>query len=278
MEREKMESSLEQWISRKKECLSESEIIKNERLEDFVKSLRGVIFPGYWDEIEDKNTYFDLKFQCLRKNLNILLNEISIISKKQLDVTFLTDAFIKCLPKLDELVYMDLDSLYEGDPAAENKAEIILCYPGMFAIFIYRVSHALYQLNIPILPRVLSEYVHRQTGIDIHPGAKIGHHFFIDHGTGIVIGETTVIGNYVKIYQGVTLGALSLSKGQALKGTKRHPTIEDNVTIYSGASIFGGNTIIGKNTTLGSSVFITESVAENMIVTTYEAKKKDIKK
>ena len=141
----------------------------------------------------------------------------------------------------------------------------------------HRIAHALHLLGIPILPRALSEYAHSKTGIDIHPASTIGKYFFIDHGTGIVIGETCVIGEHVKIYQGVTLGALSLREGQKLKGTKRHPTIMDNVTIYSGASIFGGETIIGENTTIGSSAFITSSVESNMIVTIQGQKKKHIK-
>ena len=154
----------------------------------------------------------------------------------------------------------DLDAIYDGDPAANSRSEIILCYPGFFAIFIYRIAHELTKLSVPILPRVLSEFAHSKTGIDIHPEAEIGHHFFIDHGTGIVIGQTTKIGNYVKIYQGVTLGALSLKDAQKLKTKKRHPTILDNVTIYSEASIFGGETIIGPNVTIRSNSFITESV------------------
>ena len=156
--------------------------------------------------------------------------------------------------------------------------EIIICYPGLKAIVTYRIAHILYDMNIPILPRALSEYAHSKTGIDIHPGAKIDESFFIDHGTGIVIGQTCEIGKRVKIYQGVTLGALSLRKGHELEGTKRHPTIMDDVTIYSGASIFGGETIIGKNTTVGSNAFITSSVEDNMTVTIKGQKEKKISK
>lgn len=156
----------------------------------------------------------------------------------------------------------DIQAIDEGDPACEDPQEIILCYPGFYAIFIYRIAHELAKLEVPILPRVLSEHAHSKTGIDIHPKAQIGHYFCIDHGTGIVIGETTIIGNHVKLYQGVTLGALSLREGKRLKGSKRHPTILDGVTIYSEASIFGGDTIIGPNVTIKSNAFITSSVTE----------------
>ena len=154
----------------------------------------------------------------------------------------------------------DIQAAYDGDPAAHSKEEIIFCYPGFFAIFIYRIAHKLYSLKTPSIPRIMSEYAHSQTGIDINPGAEIGEYFFIDHGTGVVIGETTKIGNHVKIYQGVTLGALSTRSGQLLRDIKRHPTIEDNVTIYSSASILGGETVIGKGVVIGGNCFITESV------------------
>jgi serine O-acetyltransferase len=159
-----------------------------------------------------------------------------------------------------QLVQTDLQAAFDGDPAASGKAEIIFSYPGLFAITVYRLAHVLYQQGIPMLPRIMTEYAHGVTGIDIHPGASIGDYFFIDHGTGIVIGETTVIGRRVKIYQGVTLGGLSTRGGQSLRGTKRHPTIEDDVTIYANAAILGGNTVIGHNCVIGASAFITESV------------------
>lgn len=152
---------------------------------------------------------------------------------------------------------------FEGDPAAKSREEIIFCYPGFYAIYIYRVAHELYLQNVPYIPRIMTEYAHSSTGIDINPGAQIGEYFFIDHGTGVVIGETTVIGNHVKLYQGVTLGALSTRGGQQLMGVKRHPTVCDNVTIYSGASVLGGETVIGENTTIGGGTFITESVPAN---------------
>jgi serine O-acetyltransferase len=168
--------------------------------------------------------------------------------------------FLERIPEIRHVLHRDLEAHFIGDPAAFNRDQIIVSYPGFYAIVIYRIAHSLWELGVPIIPRMMSEFAHRETGIDINPGAKIGEAFFIDHGTGVVIGETAVIGDHVKIYQGVTLGALSTKGGQNLKGIKRHPTIEDHVTIYAGASILGGNTVIGSNATIGSNVFITESV------------------
>ena len=154
----------------------------------------------------------------------------------------------------------DLVASFEGDPAATSKEEIVFCYPGFYAIFVYRIAHELYVEKVPMIARMMSEHAHSRTGIDINPGATIGSYFFIDHGTGIVVGETTVIGDHVKVYQGVTLGALSTRGGQNLRGKKRHPTIEDRVTIYAGASILGGGTVIGRDSVIGSNVFITQSI------------------
>lgn len=164
------------------------------------------------------------------------------------------------LADIQKMIMKDIDAAYNGDPAAKTKEEIIFCYPGLFAIFVYRIAHELYKMDVPFIPRIMSEYAHGHTGIDINPGADIGEYFFIDHGTGVVIGETTKIGNNVKIYQGVTLGALSTRSGQLLRNVKRHPTIEDNVTIYSSASILGGETVIGEGSVIGGNAFITESV------------------
>lgn len=179
------------------------------------------------------------------------------------EVEELTLKFIDRLPDIQELILKDVEAELEGDPAASSKEEIIFSYPGIYAIFVYRVAHELYNLKIPYIPRIMTEYAHGKTGIDINPGANIGEYFFIDHGTGIVIGETTTIGKHVKIYQGVTLGALSTMKGQQLSGTKRHPTIEDNVVIYANATVLGGDTVIGKNSVIAGNTFITESVPEN---------------
>ncbi|MBR2553689.1 MAG: serine acetyltransferase [Aeriscardovia sp.] len=169
-------------------------------------------------------------------------------------------AFFEKLPAIRECVETDLLATLDGDPAASSYEEIILAYPGLIAITTYRLAHELYLLNVPVIPRLMTEYAHSRTGIDIHPGATIGRNFFIDHGTGIVVGETSVIGDNVKIYQGVTIGALSTRGGQKLSGKKRHPTIEDNVVIYAGASILGGDTVIGRNSVIGGNTFITSSV------------------
>ena len=154
----------------------------------------------------------------------------------------------------------DVQAAFDGDPAAQSTDETIFCYPGLFAIFVQRLAHEFYRMNVPLLPRIMTEYAHSLTGIDIHPGAKLGRRFFIDHGTGVVIGETTEIGDNVKIYQGVTLGAVAPQFGQRLRGQKRHPTIEDDVTIYAGATILGGDTVIGRGALIGGNVFITSSV------------------
>ena len=173
----------------------------------------------------------------------------------------ITVEFFSRIPYIRKYLDTDLEAFYDGDPAAENLDEIILCYPGFYAITVFRMAHELYVMGVPMLPRIMTEYAHAQTGIDINPGAVIGRYFFIDHGTGIVIGETTVIGEHVKVYQGVTLGALSTKGGRKLQNRKRHPTIEDHVTIYSGASILGGETVIGRGSIIGGNVFITSSIA-----------------
>ena len=169
-------------------------------------------------------------------------------------------AFLQRIPHLREILATDVQAAYDGDPAAFNTDEVIFSYPGVFAITVNRIAHELHVLGVPLIPRMMTEYAHSLTGIDIHPGATIGEYFFIDHGTGVVIGETTEIGKCVKIYQGVTLGALSTRGGQSLRSKKRHPTLEDNVTVYSGASILGGETVIGEGASIGSNAFITSSV------------------
>ena len=180
------------------------------------------------------------------------------------DYTF--EAYEQDLKKIKTILDTDLDAAYQGDPAANSKDEIILAYPGFYAILVHRVAHIFYNKGLRILSRLLAEIAHSSTGIDIHPGAQIGERFFIDHGTGVVIGETTVIGKDVRIYQGVTLGAKSLENADELRNVKRHPTIKDNVIIYAGASILGGDTVIGNNTVIGSNVFITFSIPDNKIV------------
>ena len=184
------------------------------------------------------------------------------------------DFFMSQLPEVRKILWTDIDAAYEGDPAAKSYEEIILAYPTLEAIAIYRMAHLLYE-KVPLLPRIMTEWAHSRTGIDIHPGAEIGSHFFIDHGTGVVVGETTKIGSYVKLYQGVSFIAKSLGVGRALSGKKRHPTIEDHVTIYAGTTIMGGDTVIGASSTIGANVFLTHSVPPNSLVY-YEEKQVEI--
>ena len=183
------------------------------------------------------------------------------IAAKELTLQFLSE-----LPALREILTTDVDAAFDGDPAAKSKEEIIVSYPYIEAISVQRMAHVLYEAGVALLPRIMTEWAHARTGMDLHPGATIGHHFFIDHGTGCVIGETCEIGNHVKLYHGVTLGARSTSGGQQLRGIKRHPTIEDHVTIYPGATILGGETIIGTHSTIGGNVFIMDSVKPNSLV------------
>jgi len=175
-----------------------------------------------------------------------------------------TQLFLNTLPPIKKTLLDDARFINESDPAAKDIIEVIAIYPGFFAVYCYRIANALNKMSVPVLPRMITEYAHKVTGIDIHPGATIGSPFSIDHGTGIVIGETTVIGNYVKLYQGVTLGALSVDKSKA--STKRHPTIEDNVILYAGSTILGGETVVGRNSIIGGNVWLTESVAPYSVV------------
>lgn len=181
-----------------------------------------------------------------------------------------TLAFLESIPAIREMLAGDVQASYDGDPAALNTDEIILAYPGLLAISVHRLAHALYELDAPLMARIMAEWAHTKTGVDIHPGAKIGKNFFIDHGTGVVIGETTEIGNFVKVYQGVTLGALSFPKderGRVIRRIKRHPTVCDRVTLYANAIVLGGETVIGENSVIGGSVFVTSSVPPDSVVT-----------
>lgn len=249
---------------------SKDEIIK------IIEQLRSIIFPGYY---KNKN----YRIYTVRNNLSMQLEDVLYNLSKQISIVLkylpeyadkeekdliyegekLTLKFLKRITNIRELIQTDLQAAYDGDPAAFNKPEIIFSYPGLFAIMVNRIAHELYLLGVPLIPRIMTEYAHTETGIDIHPGATLGKYFFIDHGTGIVVGETAVIGNNVKIYQGVTIGALSTRGGQKLYGKKRHPTIEDNVTIYAGASILGGDTVIGHDSVIGGNAFITASIPSN---------------
>ena len=235
---------------------------------DVVEKLRRIVYPGYF---RDK-TY---RIYNAKHNLSMLIEDVMFNLSQQIALVLpsgengekLCLEFLSRIPAIRQMAQTDLQAAYDGDPAATGMAEIIFSYPGLFAITVYRLAHELYVLNVPMIPRIMTEYAHCVTGIDIHPGATIGKFFFIDHGTGIVIGETTVIGENVKIYQGVTLGGLSTRGGQSLRGKRRHPTIEDNVTIYANAAILGGETVIGQGCVIGSSAFITKSVPPCTTVT-----------
>lgn len=228
----------------------------------FINDLMELLFPHFTEDIYYTPEDVESKVILLKRNFKSLLIALNNNSRENIDQ--IAEDFFEEIFNINKSLWEDANAICKGDPAANNVDEVILAYPGFRAIAIYRFAHQLYKLNVPILPRVLTEYAHQETGIDIHPGATIGKSFFIDHGTGIVIGETSVIGNCVKIYQGVTLGALSVEK--KLAKTKRHPTIKDNVIIYAQAVILGGNTIIGKNSIIGGNVWLTESVPENSIV------------
>lgn len=230
--------------------------------QSFVNDLLQLLFPHFSENEYYNSNEIESKIYLLRRNLNMILSSLNGEIKGNADKY--ANIFIEKLPSIHQNLYKDAQAIYDGDPAAESLDEVILAYPGFFAIAVYRIAHELYKLNIPLLPRVFSEYAHQITGIDIHPGAQIGASFFIDHGTGVVIGETTSIGENVKIYQGVTLGALSVQKELAKK--KRHPTIEDDVIIYSNAVILGGSTTIGKGSIIGGNVWLTRSVPPNSIV------------
>ncbi|MBK7105136.1 MAG: serine acetyltransferase [Ignavibacteriae bacterium] len=246
------------------EIRKEHKVIKPIKVEaqKFINDLMQLLFPHFASDIYYSEQDIESKLTLLKRNLKSLLILLNNNSIENIDE--ICDNFFEKIYDINSELWNDAKAIYEGDPAAHNIDEVILAYPGFRAIAIYRFAHILFNLKVPILPRILTEYAHQETGIDIHPGAKIGHSFFIDHGTGIVIGETCEIGNNVKIYQGVTLGALSVDKN--LAQTKRHPTICDNVIIYAQAVILGGNTVIGKNSIIGGNVWLTESVSENSIV------------
>ena len=232
---------------------------------DIIEKLLRIVYSGYFRDRSYKfynvENGFAVQIEdamfCLNKQIDRVLAPEEEVTEEAQRIAV---AFFKKIPTIREYVEGDLEAAYDGDPAAYYREEIILSYPGVYAITVNRIAHELFLLGVPLIPRIMTEHAHWQTGIDIHPGATIGKSFFIDHGTGIVIGETTIIGDNVKIYQGVTLGALSTSGGQKLQGKKRHPTIEDDVVIYSGASILGGDTVIGKGSVIGGNAFVTKSI------------------
>ena len=261
-------------------------------LVDLIQRLKAIVYPGFRaNESSPQKVLVDLNIQLAQAH-QILTQQIAVATARhweacedmgQLAVADgavstgsiesqaheLATKYISRLPAIRTTLLTDVQAAYDGDPACRNRDEVILCYPGLHAVTVYRLAHELHLLRVPFLPRMMTEWVHGETGVDIHPGATIGNHFFIDHGTGVVIGETCEIGEYVKIYQGVTLGALSFAqddRGNLVRDTKRHPTIEDNVVIYANATVLGGRTIVGRDSVIGSSVWLTSSVEPSTTV------------
>lgn len=255
--------------------IDEKKLINRFLILGTLKKLQFVIFPGFFDQKElrqdnvrfyvgqllgeIKETLTEQVAKALRAKKELIDAEDTVINEQ---TTVIVETFLKQIPSIREHLASDLDAAFEGDPAAFSRDEIIFSYPGIYATMVNRIAHELYLLDVPLIPRIMTEYAHSVTGIDIHPGATLGKYFFIDHGTGIVIGETAQIGEHVKIYQGVTLGALSTRGGQSLRGRKRHPSIENDVTIYSGASILGGETVIRQGVVIGGNSFVTKSIPE----------------
>lgn len=256
-----------------------------DRLEQAVENLLDVMFPGFRCQFESfegasktcpvEQTLRSVRSELVKEVAKVLAHQRFESENPESEQPYkelamrIVDDFLGQLPDIQAVLQTDAQAAYDGDPACNELDEVVLCYPGFFAIATYRLSHLLYQMNVPLIPRIISEWAHRKTGIDIHPGASIGDRFFIDHGTGVVIGQTCRIGNRVKIYQGVTLGALSFPKdgdGKLRRDTVRHPKIEDDVVLYANSTVLGGNTVIGKGAIIGSSAWITESVSAGHVV------------
>ncbi|MDX1973142.1 MAG: serine acetyltransferase [Candidatus Sumerlaeia bacterium] len=247
---------------------------------EIIGLLRELLFPGYFgrQNLASKSLNYhvgsllaDIHDKLCRQIQSALRHELQRSPNRTLPAADQSEVivrdFLSCIPRLRAILATDAQAAFDGDPAASSIGEVIFSYPGFFAITVHRIAHELYLRQIPLIPRIMSEHAHSLTGIDIHPGATIDEYFFIDHGTGIVIGETTHIGKRVKIYQGVTLGALSTRGGQTLRGHKRHPTLLDDVTVYSGSTILGGDTVIGKGAVISGNVFVTKSVPQDTRVT-----------
>lgn len=230
----------------------------NEVIANWASTLLRLMFPERASTRMSSVMEIGQAFEALESELTEILNATTAC--RNCNNHLIARSFFAGIPALHRKLHTDIEAIVEGDPAAKSEFEVIRAYPGFFAVCFYRIAHALLEAEVPLIPRILTEYAHSKTGIDIHPGASIGEYLYIDHGTGIVIGETTVIGNRVKLYQGVTLGALSVEKSMA--DTKRHPTIEDNVIIYAGATILGGETVIGRDSIVGGNVWLTKSISE----------------
>lgn len=247
-------------------CCSDEICLPNRKeVVDLIKDLQSLLFPGFFKSrsVTQEGLGGLSLLRKVRNELVTLVEKASRFRETEMDAEVLADTFLARLPEIKELLLKDIDAIYEGDPAAKSREEVILCYPGFYAISIYRLAHELYELKMTLLSRIMTEYAHEKTGVDIHAGAKIGEYFCIDHGTGIVVGETCVIGDRVKLYQGVTLGAKSFEldeNGNPVKNVKRHPNIGNNVIIYANATILGGNTFVGDGCIIGASVWLTRSV------------------
>ncbi len=234
------------------------------RIVSLIKEIQVVLMPAFYHY---RNMTEEIAFECMLDDLSDQMwSALCFSGQSPLMAREKTREFVLRLPKILRLLETDIQAIYDGDPAAKTKAEVVLCYPGFYAICIYRIAHELYELKVPYIPRIMTEYAHEKTGIDINPGATIGEYFCIDHGTGIVIGETAVLGHHVKLYQGVTIGARSFEKdenGNPVKGGKRHPDIGNHVVIYANATILGGDTHIGDNSVIGGNVWLLKSVPAN---------------
>ncbi len=250
--------SLLEQIQNSRVITFKEKIVDREEIALLTQLLQGMLYPDFFKVSSSDEETLKIIERTLIEQMEIVYLDEDIAKEK-------TEAFLEKLPKILSLLNKDIQAIYDGDPAAKSYEEILLCYPGFQAISIYRFAHELYVLGVPIIPRMMTEYAHSKTGIDINPGAAIGEYFCIDHGTGIVIGETAEIGDRVKLYQGVTIGAKSFKKdenGNPVKGGKRHPTILNNVVIYANATVLGGETVIGNDCVIGSSAWITSSVKD----------------
>lgn len=255
-----MTKKLSQHIFNKQQVLED--VPPNETIAQWASGLICLLYPELsacnYNAVED----IDKEFKRLETALTLMLNATKACCDCNNEL--ISTQFFEGVPELYRVLNTDVEAILNGDPAAKSEFEVIRAYPGFYALCFYRIAHLLLTLDVPLLPRILTEYAHSKTGIDIHPGAEIGEYFYVDHGTGIVIGETAIIGNYVKLYQGVTLGALSVDK--SMVSMKRHPTVEDNVIIYSNATVLGGDTAIGHNSIIGGNVWLTHSVPAGSFV------------
>ncbi|MBX3253635.1 MAG: serine acetyltransferase [Chitinophagaceae bacterium] len=255
-----MTKDLTQKIFDKQQLLED--VPPNEEIARWASGLICLLFPELSQCNYQSTDDIETAFEALQKELTAMMHATKACC--DCDIEAISQKFFKAVPDLYRILNTDVDAILNGDPAAKTEFEVIRAYPGFYALCFYRIAHLLYELEVPLLPRILTEYAHSKTGIDIHPAAEIGEYCYVDHGTGIVIGETAIIGSFVKIYQGVTLGALSVDKSMA--SVKRHPTIEDNVILYSNATVLGGDTVIGHNSIIGGNVWLTHSIPAGSLV------------